>query len=446
MPVWELALPVASWLITYLIHSTVLLGGAWCVTRLGLIRGPAGRESLWKAVMVAGLVTASAQVGFTALRNARSSDDPSIWAYRSEAAALDGALDAASADKIRVILRARVDSAGAPADPARGEDLRIAPLPKRRIEARVAEAGAACMEALRGPLPPDERVKAAVGACANGGLRWTEILLAVWTAGALLLLARLARDRWLLRSVLAERSPVPSGEAREVLDELMGASGLRGQVRLSAAPTLESPAVVAHREICLPLRPEDGLTVEELRVVLAHELAHLIRGDLVWGLISRVLSAVLFVQPLNRLAQREIEAEAEFLCDDWAVARTGDPVGLARSLTRVSEWLTTPRRAPLLAMVREGGSPLLRRVKRILDPAGEAHGSSRLRVLVMLVALCLPILLVPPVTLQEKATLLLIPPDGQESPALQFMLDGPNADQASVMFVRTVRAELRPLP
>src|SRR5438045_8728500 len=49
-----------AWLLTYLIHSTVLLGVAWLVTRRRRLE-PAARELLWKVALVAGLVTGTIQ-------------------------------------------------------------------------------------------------------------------------------------------------------------------------------------------------------------------------------------------------------------------------------------------------------------------------------------------------------------------------------------------------
>ena len=70
---------------------------------------------------------------------------------------------------------------------------------------------------------------------------------------------------------------------------------------------------------------------------------------------------------------------AEYLCDDWAVARTRRPVVLAKCLAAVAEWVgrapavTTPRLYPMSAMVESGGSPLIRRVGRILGVRRAAH-------------------------------------------------------------------------
>src|SRR5262245_43305441 len=58
----DLVLLAGSWLLTYMAHSTLLLGGVWLLSRR---RGfsPALRDSLWKVGMLGALVTSSFQVG-----------------------------------------------------------------------------------------------------------------------------------------------------------------------------------------------------------------------------------------------------------------------------------------------------------------------------------------------------------------------------------------------
>ena len=49
-----------AWLLTYLIHSTVLLGLVWLVTRRRRVE-PAVADLLWKVALIAGLVTGTIQ-------------------------------------------------------------------------------------------------------------------------------------------------------------------------------------------------------------------------------------------------------------------------------------------------------------------------------------------------------------------------------------------------
>src|SRR5216117_414504 len=55
-----LASNVLAWLLTYLIHSTVLLGVAWLVTRRWRLE-PSASDLLWKVALLAGLVTGTIQ-------------------------------------------------------------------------------------------------------------------------------------------------------------------------------------------------------------------------------------------------------------------------------------------------------------------------------------------------------------------------------------------------
>src|SRR5262245_54118246 len=52
---------VFGWLVTYLIHSTLLLSGAWLCDRLFLRGRPHWQEFVWRVALVGGLVTATAQ-------------------------------------------------------------------------------------------------------------------------------------------------------------------------------------------------------------------------------------------------------------------------------------------------------------------------------------------------------------------------------------------------
>ena len=49
-----------TWLLTYAIHSTALLGIAWLVTRRFRLE-PGASDILWKVALLAGLVTGTIQ-------------------------------------------------------------------------------------------------------------------------------------------------------------------------------------------------------------------------------------------------------------------------------------------------------------------------------------------------------------------------------------------------
>ena len=58
------AVTIASWLLTYLVHSTVLLGAAWLVSRHLGDRRLALQETLLRTALIGGLLTTTLQIGF----------------------------------------------------------------------------------------------------------------------------------------------------------------------------------------------------------------------------------------------------------------------------------------------------------------------------------------------------------------------------------------------
>jgi len=56
-------------------------------------------------------------------------------------------------------------------------------------------------------------------------------------------------------------------------------------------------------------------SLDDLRPVIAHELAHLKRNDLFWNLIASIAQGLCFFHPLVRLSQREFTLAQEMACD-----------------------------------------------------------------------------------------------------------------------------------
>src|SRR4051812_36697061 len=52
---------VAAWLLTYAIHSTVLLGGVWAISRAPVKRFERVEETAWRVAMFGSVVTSAIQ-------------------------------------------------------------------------------------------------------------------------------------------------------------------------------------------------------------------------------------------------------------------------------------------------------------------------------------------------------------------------------------------------
>jgi len=393
-----------EWLLNYLMHSSALIAVAWLAVRTGYVRAPESQDVLWKFTALAGIVTATAVVlPRPAPQGVR------VTAMIDHVAEFSGPeIPIPGLGEIHVV-RAQVGpSSPGPslAEPPSGsfvsEHVRIVPLRGGTIPNLSAlrrdlrEPSRECREAIgSGAVAGSEWVSHVKANCSDSPtVAWYHVLMFVWGAGAglgLLVHWRGRRELVDLRRSLVSASP----RADQALADVVHGAGVRPRLRVSA--TLDAPCVIRYDTIALPDRCDRELSDDELRAVLAHEVAHVGRWDVAWLAGFRVLAACLWLQPLNRVALRGFLDASELACDDWALARTRRPLGLARSISRVAEWALTPR-APLegvVGMAGGDGRTLSGRIRRILSGRSTYEPPSRIRRALAGSALILPLLLLP---------------------------------------------------
>jgi len=309
---------VFEWLLTYSIHSTLLVGGLLLLTSTSVGRRiVAGHGTwLWRFALVGGLATASLQ----SLRTA---------------APLGGTLRLDRNTPQRTMIRMEVQQSGSIDD--RGAMQWSSPDGTHRVVTSDIEVT---------PV-------------------WPLLLFGAWfvIAGALLSWFLVIRARF-LRSIGPRRS-ADHTLAGNALRYLRSEDHVRQEVGLTVSEGLASPVALGASEICLPERALSELDPIRMESILAHELAHLVRRDPMWLTIARVIEAVFFFQPLNVLARRRMQEAAEFASDAWASARVARPLDLAHCLARVAEWTIAAPRLPVPAMAERRGAVLVRRVERL---------------------------------------------------------------------------------
>jgi bla regulator protein blaR1 len=311
-----------EWLITYAIHSTLLIGGLLLITAT-----PRGRRVLagngswlWRFALAGALVTASLQ----SIRTA---------------APLAGTLRLDGDTPARTMVRVEVN----------------------RVHEVVASGN---------PVSTRRNDESLVHSSINITPVWPLIVLGAWivVAGALLTWFLIARARF-LRSI-GPRTSADHTLAGNALRHLVREGHITRRIYLTLSDSLTSPVALGGDEICLPSRALSELDPVRIESILAHELAHLLRRDPAWLTVSRVIEALFFFQPLNAIARRRMQESAEFASDAWASVRLARPLDLAHCLARVAEWTIAAPRLPVPAMA-EGQGPgrrgavLVRRVERL---------------------------------------------------------------------------------
>lgn len=386
---------LGGYVATYWLHSTLLLGLAWLLVQTTKLSSHFVRERIWKIAAVAGFGTACLQLstglGVSLFESAdKSQSNTTIHSQQTStsraenndnseddlATSLMGVLD--SLNQIRDGLPRAGAAVADPAMAATSKPESETPEPGIRLEPQVTylpldeveqssttAVGSNAGDALSAFVSPESGMPAQ-----NTSLGWQTLAgwtVMIWTATSVLYLARQTwRFRWQMRNIApASRSH------QELLVQICQRRGVTRKVRLMKSDRFTEPVAFGLRRqtILIPSQVEQQLNRDELTVLLQHELAHLIRGDIVWLVVARVLHTCFAFQPLNFVASRRWQQHAEFQCDDWAAERDTDRLNLARGLTAVAEWRFG--RASCAGVASAGGNRfhISDRVERLLKDA-----------------------------------------------------------------------------
>ncbi len=328
---------IVPWLITYALHSTLLLGtaviiGAW------VFRDSRSRELVLKLALVGAVLSTTLHLVNPA----------GPLAFHLSAPPRAGGRE------IVVPVRPAQETAG---------------------------TWAADVGAYPSATPPSLTTRKVVQTSPETRMGWPGVVLFAWVLGVLALGLRYALRWQRFLQNIRDRREVRSAPLTSRLRKLERHAGIRQPVTLTASQRIDDLVAMGTAEICVPVKLLPDLAEHEQESALAHEIAHLRRRDPLWVVAAQVLGVLFFFQPLQRLVGRRLQEEAEYLCDEWAVQHAGDPEALAQSLLKTA--LLREREAPVLAVapgMANKEATIMRRTRRILNWNGTTvtTGGSRI--------------------------------------------------------------------
>jgi len=173
---------------------------------------------------------------------------------------------------------------------------------------------------------------------------WRAWLLLGWAAVVAAQVVRLAVQHHRLSRLLKASTPAP--------DELIATvRGVAERLQLKRPPAVLITDIDCSPFVCGIVRPKlvlsrslaASLPSAELCEIVAHELAHVRRHDLVWGWIPELARVLWFFHPVAHWAAYRVRLERELACDQWAMAQSGrSPAEYAETLVRVISAASQP--------------------------------------------------------------------------------------------------------
>ena len=200
----------------------------------------------------------------------------------------------------------------------------------------------------------------------------TRILSTLWLAGGALLGLKLLATVIVLRRRLSACRPVTDGTILELLESSRHRIGLKRTPALLVTPESLSPCVVGiwNPRIVLPESIVTESSPARLRHVLAHELAHLVRGDLWTNWLLLTARILHWFNPVAWWTVREMQAERESACDELAFAALGggeaDRCEYAATIVELAASLSPSAIAPGLVGLFSSTCRVKARIERLL--------------------------------------------------------------------------------
>jgi beta-lactamase regulating signal transducer with metallopeptidase domain len=262
----------------------------------------------------------------------------------------------------------------------------LAPLhePLRRVvdggSASVALA-AGSSEKLRDVFGPRANNEAALAfeTCARF-LPW------VWLIGAPLTFVVLATGLIGAERLRRASQVVVEGQIADACARLRSAMRISHRVSIALCDRIASPVLVgiARPIILLPPVALTGWSIEEIEMVLLHELAHVRRWDNLTNLVQRLIESLLFFHPAVWLLSGWVRREREACCDAIVIGRTQRPHAYAELLVALAAQMPRSVLFHSAATSAMANGPLRARIRRILKLEDDPMLVTRKSLLVVL--------------------------------------------------------------
>lgn len=206
---------------------------------------------------------------------------------------------------------------------------------------------------------------------------WVALVFPLWLGGVAISFAvLLIGAAWL--TWLTARSSDAGVCWQLAAEDVRRRLGIRRPVRIAIT---QHPAMLVTWGVIAPVillpRTAAGWPAERIQLVLAHEMAHLVRRDWLVQLAAEMLRAIHWFNPLFWIACARLRRESEYACDDVVLDLGVPGTSYAEHLVALARTFSVHGRTWLPAPSIAGPSTLERRVRAMLNPQVDRRPVSR---------------------------------------------------------------------
>ncbi|MEN0006630.1 MAG: M56 family metallopeptidase [Bacteroidota bacterium] len=193
------------------------------------------------------------------------------------------------------------------------------------------------------------------------------LLVFAWLLGTVFMSFRLTGSWWYVSRLERKGLIHPDEHWHHLFSELCTKMGIDQKVRLYWSDRVLEPITLRHWKpiILFPIGLANQLSMEQVEVILLHELSHIKRWDYLVNWLQSVLELLFFFHPAVWWLSAQVRTAREHCCDDLVLqANQQQRLLYARTLTQVSAYSLNSKTQ--LAMSLNGNNKeFTARIKRL---------------------------------------------------------------------------------
>ena len=195
----------------------------------------------------------------------------------------------------------------------------------------------------------------------------TGVIGLIWLLGLIFFIIRKIHAYYTLKSIKHNKHNVRSIKWEKTLREISIKLNLKKKVDILFSPFISSPLSFGFIKpvILFPLRITTGLSTEEIKCILIHELAHNLRNDYLYNLFQHVIETLFFYHPGIWWISKNIRTQREIICDKIVLDNKISEKQYAHTLLKLSELQLSDSNLAIAA--NRNSKELFTRIKHILN-------------------------------------------------------------------------------
>jgi hypothetical protein len=174
---------------------------------------------------------------------------------------------------------------------------------------------------------------------------------------------------------------------------LLSSSNLKlpKQIKIGLSDKINTPMVFGYFEpiVLMPISICNNLSNEEIKLILIHEIAHILRNDFIINIFVKLTAIVLWFNPFSYLLLQKINLLREIACDELVMECNNAPVEYSKALYLIANADNTSMSSQMIGATNGNNNHLLIRIKRINNISNENRYSKAIVSFLLIVSVCI---------------------------------------------------------